>query len=150
MNRFYNEEQQYELNDEMVENDLFKDQINNLNKEKENINKELKSKSSYFQGLYEDLKKGFLDEEQYVSLRTKYKDDCDKLEQRLETIENSLLGFQAKQNKLKNKKTLFKKYKQIKELNVEIVNDFVDQIVIGKYDEETEQRKIHIVWNFAD
>lgn len=150
LNRFYNEEQQYELNDEMVENDLFKDQVNNLNKEKENINKELKSKSSYFQGLYEDLKKGFLDEEQYVSLRTKYKDDCNKLEQRLQTIENSLLGFQAKQNKLKNKKTLFKKYKQIKELDVEIVNDFVDQIVIGKYDEETEQRKIHIVWNFAD
>lgn len=150
LKRFYDEEQQFELNDNMVENDLFKDQIHNLNKEKENISKELKSKSSYFQGLYEDLKKGFLDEEQYVSLRTKYKEDYNKLEERLQTIETSLLGIQAKQNKLKDKKTLFKKYKQIKELDVEIVNDFVDQIVIGKYDEETDQRKIHIVWNFAE
>lgn len=150
LKRFYDEEQQFELNDNMVENDLFKDQIVNLNKEKENISKELKSKNSYFQGLYEDLKKGLLDEEQYISLRAKYKDDYKKLEERLKTIENSLLGIQEKQNKLKDKKTLFKKYKQIKELDVEIVNDFIDQVIIGKYDEATNQRKIHIVWNFAE
>lgn len=150
LKRFYDEEQQFELNDNMVENDLFKDQIVNLNKEKENISKELKSKNSYFQGLYEDLKKGLLDEEQYISLRAKYKEDYKKLEERLKTIENSLLGIQAKQNKLKDKRTLFKKYKQIKELDVEIVNDFIDQVIIGKYDETTNQRKIHIIWNFAN
>lgn len=150
LKRFYDEEQQFELNDNMVENDLFKDQIVNLNKEKENIGKELKSKNSYFQGLYEDLKKGLLDEEQYISLRAKYKEDYKKLEERLKTIENSLLGIQAKQNKLKDKRTLFKKYKQIKELDVEIVNDFIDQVIIGKYDETTNQRKIHIIWNFAN
>lgn len=119
-------------------------------KEKENINKELKNKDSYLQGLYEDFKKGFLDEEQYISLRTKYKYDFNKLEERLHTIDIKLLEIQTKQNKWKDKKTLFKKYKQIKELNVEIVNNFIDQIVIGKYDEETRQRKIHIVWNFTD
>lgn len=150
LNRFYDEQQQYELNDNMVENDLFKDQINNLTKEKEHISKELKSKNSYFQGLYEDLKKGLLEESEYTSLRVKYKDDYNKLEERLKTIENSLSGIRAKQNKLKDKKTLFKKYKQIEELDVEIVNDFIDRIVIGKYDEETNQRKIHIVWNFAN
>lgn len=149
LKRFYNEEQQYELNGEMVDNDLFKNQINNLDKEKENISKELKIKNSYFQGLYEDLKKSFLNEEQYISLRTKYKDDSNKLEGRLKSIENSLLDIQAKQNRLKDRKTLFRKYKQINKLNIEIVNDFIDRIVIGKYDETTNRRKIHIVWNFA-
>lgn len=150
LKRFYDEERQQELKDNMIENDLFKDQVNNLIKEKEHISKDLKSKNSYFQGLYEDLKKGLLDEEQYVSLRTKYKDDYNKLEERLKTIENNLLGIEAKQNKLKNKATLFRKYKQISELNVEIVNDFIDKIEIGSFDESTNQRKIHIVWNFAN
>ena len=150
LNRFYNEEQQFEMNDNMVESDLFKDQIHNLTKEKENISKELKSKSSYFQDLYEDLKREFLTEEEYMSMRSKYQEDFAKLNERLQTIETSLLGIQAKQSKLKDKKTLFLKYKQIKELDVEIVNDFIDRIVIGEYNEETDQRKIHIVWNFAD
>lgn len=150
LKRFYDEKQQCKLKDNMVENNLFADQLNNLMKEKENINKELKNKNLYLQGLYEDLKKGFLDEEQYIFLKTKYKYDSNKLEERLHTIDIRLLDIQIKQNKLKDKKTLFKKYKQIKELNVEIVNNFIDQIVIGKYDEETGQRKIHIVWNFTD
>lgn len=148
LKRFYEEQKQYELNDESIEKDLFKDQINNLIKEKENISKELKNKKLYFQGLYEDLKKGFLEEEQYVFLRTKYKEDCNKLEERVQIIENRLLKIQTKQKKLKDKKNLFKKYKQIHELDVLIVNDFIDQIVIGKYVEEKNQRKIHIVWNF--
>lgn len=149
LKRFYEEQRQSDLNNDMVQNDLFKDQIYNLNKEKENINKELKSKNSYFQGLYEDLKKGFLDDEQYIALRTKYKDDYVKLEERLQTIEKSLLSIQNKKSKLKDKKSLFEKYKQISELDVEIVNDFIDKIIIGKYDEKNNQRKVHIVWNFA-
>lgn len=150
LKRFYDEKQQYELNNEMIEKDLFKDKINNLLKEQENIIKEFKNKSSYFQGLYEDLKKGLLDEEQYISLRIKYKDDYSKLEERSKTIENSLLCIQTKQNKMKDRKTLFKKYKQIKKLDIQIINDFIDRIIVGKYDEKTNQRKIHIVWNFSD
>ena len=87
------------MNDNMVESDLFKDQIHNLTKEKENISKELKSKSSYFQDLYEDLKREFLTEEEYMSMRSKYQEDFAKLNERLQTIETSLLGIQA------NKKT---------------------------------------------
>lgn len=148
LKRFYDEQKQYELHKSMVEKDLFKEKINNLIKEKENINKELKNKKIYFQGLYEDLKKSLLEEEQYVSLRIKYKDDYNKLEERLQIIENRLLEIQTKKNKLKDKQTLFNKYKKINELDVEIVNNFIYQIVIGKYDEEKNQRKIHIVWNF--
>lgn len=150
LDKFYNMEQQIEIDNNMVENDLFKEQTNNLIKEKNKIIKELKSKSSYFQGLYEDLKKGLLDEEQYVSLRTKYKEDNNKLEERLQTIEKSLLSIKSKQEKLKDKKSLFKKYKHIDKLNIEIVNDFIDKITIGNYDEEKDQRNIHIIWNFAD
>ena len=50
---------------------------------------------------------------------------------------------------MKDKKTLFSKYKRIDELNVEIINDFIDKVIIGNYDFQKKERKIHIVWNFV-
>ncbi len=149
LTRYYNEEIQLDINDNMVEKELFKNKISNLNKEKLNIEKELKSKDSYFQSLYEDRKKGFLDDDEYMTLKTKYKEDYNKLEDRLEAIKKELIAIEVKQEKLKDKKTLFKKYKQVNKLSVEIVNDFIEKIFVGQYDEDTKQRKIHIVWNFA-
>ena len=147
---FYSTEKQIEIDNNVVENDLFKEQINNLIKEKNNICKELKNKNSYFQGLYEDLKRGLLDENQYMSLRTKYKEDNNKLEERLNTIDGNLLSIETQQNKLKNKKVLFNKYKQIDELNIEIIDDFIDKIEIGEYNENQNNRNIHIIWNFEE
>lgn len=150
LKKFYNQENQNGLTNDLVDKVLYKDQIDFLNKEKNSISKELESKNSYFQSLYEDLKKGLLDESQYISLRNKYKDDYTKLEQRLQTIEKKLLTIQAKKNEAKDKKALLSKYKQINDLNVEIVNDLIDKVVIGKYDYGTKHRHIHIVWNFTE
>ena len=149
LTRFYKEEVQIEINDNMVEKELFKNKINNLNKERLSIDKELKSKDSYFQSLYEDRKKGFLDDDEYMKLKNKYKEDYSKLEDRLETIQKELIAIEVKQEKLKDKKTLFNKYKHVDKLSVEVVNDFVDKIFIGHYNEENKQRSIHIDWNFT-
>lgn len=149
LKNFYKEDMQMEINNNMVENDLFKDKIKNLKKEQININEELDNKSSYFQDLYEDKKKGLLDEDEYMALRKKYKDDCDKLKERSLIIAEELLATFYKQGKLKDKKTLFKKYKQISDLSVEIVNDFVDKIEIGTLDVENNAREIKIIWNFT-
>ncbi len=150
LDRFYKEEKQIEINNNMVEKDLFKKQIENYAKEKQTIKKELESKDSYFQSLYEDRKNGFIDDNEYLTLRTKYKNDCSNLEERLITIENKLIAIYAKQDVLKNKKTLFSKYKHIDKLNVEIINDFIEKIIIGPYDEVNNTRNINIVWNFTN
>ena len=66
-------------------------------------------------------------------------------------IETSCIGFvQADKHKLKNKKVLFNKYKQIDELNIEIIDDFIDKIEIGEYNENQNNRNIHIIWNFEE
>ena len=49
---------------------------------------------------------------------------------------------------LKSKKNIFKKYRHIDKLNVEIVGDFIDKVLIGHYDEETNSRDIKVIWNF--
>ena len=134
----------------MVENDLFKIQIENLNKEKQSIKKELENKDSHFQGLYEDRKKGFIDDNEYLTLRTKYKEDYSNLEERLEKIQKNLTAIYAKQDILKDKKTLFSKYKHIDTLDINVVNDFIEKIIIGSYDEVSNTRNITIIWNFIN
>ena len=131
----------------MIESDLFKVRINNLNKEKEKINKELLNKKIYLQSLYEDLKKKILDEEQYFTLKEKYQDDYNLLEERIKIIDNNLLSIQKFKKKLKNN-SLFKKYIKINELKPEIVNNLIEKIIIGNYDKKKNERKIHIIWNF--
>lgn len=150
LKRFYNMNKLIEINDNVIENDLFKEEINNLNKEKNKINNELKNKEKYFLSLYEDLKKELIDEEQYIFLKTKYRDESDKLTNRLKIIEENILFIKKQQNKLKDKKNLFNKYKKIQKLNIEIINDFIYKIIIGNLDEKTNKRKIHIIWNFIN
>ena len=38
---------------------------------------------------------------------------------------------------------------QQEELSIEIVEDFIDKILIGSYDEEVSSRDIKIIWNFT-
>lgn len=90
LNRFYNEEQLKEFKEKDTDNDLFKSRINSLNKELIDVNKELQNKKTYFQHLYEDKINGLLDTEEYMILKSKYKDDSEKLENRVIKIKEEL------------------------------------------------------------
>ena len=65
----------------------------------------------------------------------------------IKIIDNNLLSIQRLKKRLKNN-NLFKKYIKINELKPEIVNDFIEKIIIGSYDKKKNERKIHIIWNF--
>ena len=149
LTRFYNEDSLKKKNDEVIEQDLFKDKLNSLEQELKSINKELQSKSTYFQKLYEDRTNGILPEKEFLILLNKYKDDNSKLEERVSIIKREIASTNAKKESLKSKKNIFKKYRHIDKLNVEIVGDFIDKILIGNADEETGSREIEILWNFA-
>ena len=133
----------------MVEKDLFKDKLNTLEKELNSLNKELQNKSSYFQKLYEDRTSGILPEKEFLVLMNKYKDDTSKLEDRIKIIKKDIISTTTKKETLKTKKNVFKKYSHIDKLNIEIVDDFIDKILIGNYDEEKNTRDIKIMWNFT-
>ena len=64
--------------------------INSLNKELIDVNKELQNKKTYFQHLYEDKISGLLDTDEYLILKSKYKDDSEKLENRAAKIKEEL------------------------------------------------------------
>lgn len=148
LTKFYDENQLNKLNDNAIEKDLFKEKIDNLEKEYKTINKELENKSLYFAKLYEDRTSGLLQEKEFIMLMNKYKDDSSKLEDRLKIIKKEIISTNAKKNQLKNKKTIFKKYRKIDVLGTDIINDFVDKVLIGYYDEKTNSRDIKVIWNF--
>ena len=148
LNRFYDEESLNNEKDETIEQDLFKDKLKTLEKELNNINKELQNKSSYFQRLYEDRTSGILPEKEFLILMNKYKDDTAKLEERMKIIKKNIAITTTMKESLKSKKNIFKKYRHIDKLNVEIVGDFIDKVLISHYDEETNSRDIKVIWNF--
>ena len=78
----------------------------------------------------------------------KYKDDTAKLEERMKIIKKNIAITTTMKESLKSKKNIFKKYRYIDKLNVEIVGDFIDKVLIGHYDEETNSRDIKVIWNF--
>lgn len=149
LDKFYDEEVLNKMNKEIIEEDLFEDKLNSLKKELNIINKELDGKSKYLKNLYEDRTKGILPEKEFLTLLNKYKDDNSKLEDRASIIENELKITNEKKHILKTKENIFKKYKHIDKLNIEIINTFIDKILIGKYDDKNNTREIKIIWNFT-
>ena len=149
LTKFYDENELKELNDNYIEEDLFKDKIKKLEKEYTTINKELDNKSSMFARLYEDRNSGVLPEREFLILMNKYKDDSTKLEERLKVIKKEINSSNIKKDKLKNKKTIFSKYKKIDTLNIEIVGDFIDKVLIGHLNEADNSREIKVIWNFS-
>ncbi len=149
LKRFYDENSLEEMHTEMVEQDLFKDKLESLNEELNTINNELQGKTTYFQQLYSDRTNGILPEKEFLILLNKYHSDNDKLEERLKIVKDEISKTIAKKESLKSKKNILKKYRHIDKLSLDIVNDFIDKIYIGYYDEDTENREIEIIWNFT-
>lgn len=149
LDNFYKDKELNNFKDQDVENDLFKEKIDSLNKELISIDKELQTKKTYFQRLYEDRATGLLDTEEYMMLKTKYKDDSERLENRAKKIQEEIDLYNTKKKILKGKQNIFNKYKHVEKLDVDIVSDFVDRILIGKLDKINKTRDIKIVWNFS-
>ena len=71
----------------------------------------MQSKSSYFQHLYEDRTTGLLPEKEFIILMNRYKDDNNKLEERMKIVKKEIANTTAKKETLKTRKNIFKKYK---------------------------------------
>ncbi len=149
LDKYYDNNILNNLNNQDIDHNLFNDRLNILEKEEIKINKDLQNKKIYLQKLYEDRVSGLIPEKEFFILMNKYQDDKEVLEDRLKIIKKEEETTLLKQNLLKSQKDIFKKYRHIDKLNIEIVNEFIDKIVIGSYNEEKNTRDIKIIWNFT-
>ena len=147
LDRFYDEEKLNQVKEEDTDN-LFKTKIISYQKELELLEREMQSKKNYFQRLYEDRANDIIDTNEYIVLKTKYKDDIDQVEERKKQIYSELENIKRKKEVLKSKNEILHKYKHIDSLNINIVSDFIDKVYIGNYNKDNKTRDITIEWNF--
>ena len=67
---------------------------------------------------------------------------------RLIDINQKISNINIDKQKQEKNVELFEKYKNIKELNRVVLDEFVKRIEIGKINPETSERDIKIEWNF--
>ena len=91
--------------------------------------------------------KGVISEDDFQMLREEYTKDVESYQTRLEEIENELGETETRKQNSKDIESILKKYKNIKELNKIIVDEFIEKIYIGKLNKETNTREIRLEWN---
>ena len=118
-----------------------KNQIDALRTEKKDIEKKIAQKDNIYQGMYEDLKTGIIDYDEYKVFKENFKNEKNTLSLRLEAIDKQLNEYDQAETNFEEVGKLYKKYNSIKEVTREILNEFVERIYIGSYNKETDNRK---------
>lgn len=121
--------------------------INNLNKEKSNVEKKINESRLYFKNLYCDKQKGLITDDDFTLLRSEYSKDVERYSERLNEIELELEKLKESKENLIDVDSILEKYNYIEKLDKIIVEEFVEKIYIGKLDKVSKTREIKIEWN---
>ncbi len=87
-----------------------------------------------------------ISEEDYVGFKTVFDEDKQNRLQKKETIAKELIAYEEKLRTHTNISSALEKYKHIDTLTHEIINDFVDSVLIGEKNSTTGKQKIIINW----
>jgi len=75
-----------------------------------------------------------------------YDEELKELQSRIDLLNDEITSLNQKHNDMIDRDKIFSKYKQIKKLDKNILDDFIERIYIGAVDKETNEREINIVW----
>ena len=139
VNNSYNKLEE-ELND-------FKSKYDALITEKEELLKNKKKNTNYLKNLFESKINGLIDEEEYFNFKKTYKQDNERIDERIKSIDDEMLVIRKKRCDIKKKDSIINKYHHIDKLNYDIVHEFISEIKIG-IKKEDNTRNIEFLWNF--
>lgn len=132
-----------------VDDDVGKE-LEILNTEKNEIQKSIYKKTEMLTLLYEDRTNGIITTDELIMIKNKNKIDIEDSKERILKIDEKIVQLEQKKKKELKNQELFTKYKEITKIDRTIINEFVDKILIGTYDKETDQRNIKIAWNIKE
>ena len=135
------------LKEKLIDKKGHIDKTEELTKEKNSLEKKLNEKRLYFKNLYEDKMKNLITEDDFKFLREEYSKDVESYQNRIEEIDKLLEEQENAEDKKTDIESILKKYKHIDKLNKVIIDEFIEKIYIGNYDEENNTREIKIEWN---
>ncbi len=123
-------------------------EIDVYKQEKKELEKKLGQKNNIYQDMYEDLKTGIIDMDEYKLFKEKYKDEKDKLQARLVILNNKINEYNSSESTFIEVGKLYEKYTSVEEITLDILNSFVEKIFVGEYDKENNIRDIKIKWKY--
>lgn len=125
----------------------YQNDIESLKKESTILNKKIASNNDKFPSLYDDKESGIITVDEFIILKNKYENDNENYKQRIKEINIEIIELENKKEQDTNETAIFEKYKKIDKLDRMIVETFIEKIIIGKKDPETQKRDIRIIWN---
>ena len=147
LEEYYNPQLVQQQLDKFKSDTGIEDRVDALQKEKEIIQEKIMEKQEYYRSLYDDKVKGIISENEFILLRDGYNREVEKLENRIQFIDESIENVHDKRKKRDKREDVLNKYKHLDKLNKIIVDEFIDRIVVGEPDKETKEREITIEWN---
>ncbi len=121
-------------------------QIAILKQEKEFADKKITEDIKYYRKLYEDKENKVITEDMFSMLIESYSNEIETMKSRIEVINEELKKLNQNKNTKQQAEVILSKYKHIDKLNKVIVDEFIDKIYIGGFNEDG-TRNINIVWN---
>ena len=149
LDNYYDKNNLKELYENRQEQDTNNnDSIKALIKEKEDLNKKISNNKTYYRNLFEEKVKGVISEDMFQMMSKDYFNEIENMMKRIEIIDKQIDELKVEKKEKKNADSILKKYKNIKELNKIILDEFIDKVYIGEYDKENKTRDVEIEWNF--
>ena len=141
-----------EKNDLLYQNGIlktFNSENNILSSEKKELLEKIEHKQYQYKQMYEDKLDGIITTEDFLLFKNKFDEEVQRANNRINEINEEI---NEETNKLKNiddkvtfSKKILNKYKHINTLTREIVDEFVESIIIGrKKDDNTREIEIHL------
>ena len=147
LDKYYNRETVKENYNELQYKDINK-KIENLKLKFNNIEYSLSGKTNKLSQLYEDRISGILTTDEFKILKGNIDREITKLNNEKEEINIEICEYEKKIKKDdKEKNELFEKYERLDKITPEILNEFVNKIYLGRFNEVTNSRDIKIIWN---
>ncbi len=134
------------VSSELVLTDKIKEAIERCQTELIGLNNELKRQQAYIKNLYVDKIKEVINEETYKQLSQEFLEEKQKTQIRIHEIEQELKVLAEKKADTVSKREIVEQYANCTELTAEIVQIFIDKIVVHHTKPYSRQVNIEIFW----
>jgi len=95
---------------------------------------------------YTDKLNGFISESDYLSFRAAFEEERQAILADIKLLETELEAAEAQRRSCGNIEALVKKHRRVDVLTHELINDFIDTILVGEKNPDTNEQEITINW----
>lgn len=136
------------LSSKLFESSTVKGNLKSLQKQLNNIEKDMVDRNMVIKSLYIDKVKGVISEQQFNEFNLAFANEKSELISRRAITNNTIETIKNNLDNISKYKELVEKHRNFTEINSIMVNALVDYIEIGEKNIKTKEQRIKIHWHF--